>query len=342
MVRKTIGAVPASARSARPTPALWSPTALGRRQEVIVLVLLCGISAALGVGTDTFFTSTNLLNVAVYVSWFAIAALGVSLAIIVGGIDLSVAAVMALAGLICASALDANAPLPIALLLGLGSGLLVGGINGVLVSRFRLPPFIVTLGSMGIARGITLGLTSGAPVRDLPSSFRVLGQGAVSIGTLQLPLPVLWMLILAGLVGVMLHRTVLGRYIYTVGSDERALQIVGVPTGQVKMLAYVLSSSLAAIAGMIMTAKLGVAAPTAASGYELDILAAAVIGGASLFGGEGSVSGIVLGALLMQITRNGLVLLGLPTFLQWLTIGAMILLVILLDYGRRRGQDTRR
>jgi len=129
---------------------------------------------------------------------------------------------------------------------------------------------------------------------------------------------------------------VLGRYIYTVGSDERALLVVGVPTNLVKLLAYSLSGLLAAFSGILMTAKLGVAAPMAANGYELDIIAAAVIGGASLFGGEGAIPGIVLGTVLMQTARNGLVLLGLPTFWQWLTIGAMILLVILIDFWRRR------
>ena len=213
---------------------------------------------------------------------------------------------------------------------------LVGLLNGALVSWFHLPPFIVTLGTMGLARGATLGLTSGAPVRNLPESFRVLGQGALAIGRLSVPLPLLRMLLFAALVSLMLHQTILGRYIYTVGSDERALVFVGVSTGHVKLLAYTLSAALAAIGGIVMTAKLGVAAPMAASGYELDIIAAAVIGGVSLFGGEGSVTSIILGALLMQITRNGLVLLGLPAFLQWLTIGAMILLVLLLDFGRRR------
>jgi ribose transport system permease protein len=212
----------------------------------------------------------------------------------------------------------------------------VGLINGTLVGRFSLPPFIVTLGTMGLARGITLGLTSGAPVRDLPGSFRLLGQGDVTIGGLSLPLPAFWVLLLAALVSLLLHQTLLGRYIYTVGSDERALKVVGVPTGRVKLLAYTLSSVLAAFGGIIMTAKLGVAAPMAAAGYELDIIAAAVIGGASLFGGEGTVTGIILGTVLMQTARNGLVLLGLPTFWQWLTIGAMILLVIMLDLWRRR------
>ncbi|MBC8161800.1 MAG: ABC transporter permease [Roseiflexaceae bacterium] len=314
----------------------WGWGALVRRQELIVFLLLLLMSAALGLGTETFFTGTNLLNIAIYVSWFAIAAFGVGIAIIVGGIDLSVAAVMALAGLVCASTLQQGLPLPVAILLGLLSGTLAGLLNGALVSKFHLPPFIVTLGTMGVARGITLGLTNGAPVRDLPEAFRLLGQGALVVGPVSLPLPLLWMLLLATLVSLMLHQTVLGRYIYVVGTDERALLVVGVPTGRVKLLAYILSGALAAFGGMIMTAKLGVASPVAASGYELDIIAAAVIGGASLFGGEGTVTGIILGALLMQITRNGLVLLGLPTFWQWLTIGAMILLVILLDFGRRR------
>ncbi len=306
------------------------------RQELIVFLLLLAAGTALSLGTETFFTSTNLLNVAIYVSWFAIAAFGAGIAIIIGGIDLSVGSVMALAGLVCAIALQEGLQLFAAIALGLLSGLFVGLINGVLVGRFRLPPFIVTLGTMGLARGITLGLTSGAPVRDLPGSFRVLGQGELAIGAIVLPLPALWVLLLAALVSLLLHQTVLGRYIYAVGSDERALMVVGVPTSRVKLLAYTLSGVLAAIGGIVMTAKLGVAAPMAAAGYELDIIAAAVIGGASLFGGEGTVTGIILGTVLMQTARNGLVLLGLPTFWQWLTIGAMILLVILLDLWRRR------
>lgn len=335
-MEKAAAAIPARRRAGLTRRARWLWGALVRRQELIVALLLLVISAALGLGTETFFTGTNLINVAIYVSWFAIAAIGVGTAIIVGGIDLSVAAVMALAGLVCAITLQQGLPLPLAVGLGLLSGTLVGMLNGALVSWFRLPPFIVTLGTMGVARGITLGLTNGTPVRDLPASFRLLGQGALPIGPVSLPLPLLWMGLLAALVSLMLHRTVLGRYIYVVGSDERALLTVGVPTGRVKLLAYTLSGALAAFGGMIMTAKLGVASPLAASGYELDIIAAAVIGGASLFGGEGTITGIILGALLMQIARNGLVLLDLPTFWQWLTIGAMILLVILLDFGRRR------
>jgi ribose transport system permease protein len=306
------------------------------RQEFTVFLLLLTMGFALSMGTDTFFTATNLLNVAIYVSWFAIAAFGVGVAIIVGGVDLSVGSVMALAGLVCALALQNGADVIPAVLSGALVGVLVGVVNGTLVGYYRLPPFIVTLGTMGLARGITLGLTAGAPVRDLPSDFRWLGQGELLIGSLPLPLPVLLALGLALCVSLILQRTVLGHYIYTVARDERALLFTGVPTERVKLLAYTLSSLLAALGGMVMTAKLGVAAPMAALGYELDIIAAAVIGGVSLFGGEGSVIGIVLGTVLMQIARNGLVLLGLPTFWQWLTIGAVILMVILFEYWRRR------
>lgn len=307
------------------------------RQELTVFLLLLMIGSALSIGTDTFFTTTNLLNVAVYVSWFAIAAFGAGVAIIVGGVDLSVGSVMALAGLVCALALQSGVPLLLAVLLGAFMGVLVGVVNGTLVGYYHLPPFIVTLGTMGLARGITLGLTGGVPVRDLPSAFRWLGQGELLLGSFAVPLPVFWMLGLALLVTLVLQRTVLGHYIYTLARNEPALLFTGVPTERVKLLAYALSGLLAALGGIVMTAKLGVAAPMGALGYELDIIAAAVIGGASLFGGEGSVIGIVLGTILMQIARNGLVLLGLPTFWQWLTIGAVILLVILFDNWRRRG-----
>jgi ribose transport system permease protein len=243
---------------------------------------------------------------------------------------------MALAGLVCAQALQAGLPLALAVALGLLSGGLVGLINGLLVGRFGLPPFIVTLGTMGVARGVTLGLTDGSPLRELPAAFRALGQSDLQVGPLTLPLSLLAMAVLALLVGLILDRTVLGRYIYTLGRDERALRLSGVPTSQIKVTVYILSGLLAAAGGLIMTAWLGVAAPTAAEGYELDIIAAAVIGGTSLFGGEGSVLGVVLGTLLMLIVRNGMVLLGFPSYWQIGAIGAMILAVVLIDYARRR------
>lgn len=310
--------------------------ALVGRQELVVFGLLLAVGAFLSSQTDTFLTNNNLFNVARAFSWIAIAAFGESMVIIIGGIDLSVGAVMALAGLITALGLQAGYAAPVAVLAGLLTGGLVGWINGMMVGRVKLPSFIVTLGTMSIARGVTFGLTGGWPVRNLPEGFRLLGQSDLPLAGLFLPLPVLFMLGLALLVSLLLGQTVLGRYIYTLGSSEQALIVSGVNVTQIKVLVYTLAGLLTATAGLLMTARLGVAAPTAAVGYELDIIAAAVIGGTSLFGGEGSILGVLLGAATMQILRNGLVLLGFPAYWQAAAIGAMILVAILLDYWRRQ------
>jgi ribose transport system permease protein len=309
---------------------------LVNRQELVVLFLLLVVGAFLSFQTDTFLNRDNLFNVARNFSWIAIAAFGESMVIIIGGIDLSVGAVMALSGLICALCMQAGVAAPLAVLAGLATGGLVGVVNGALVGRVRLSPFIVTLGTLSIARGITFGLAGGWPVRNLPPGFRVLGQAELVLGPLNLPIPVLVMVVLALLVFFLLDRTVLGRYIFTLGGSERALLVSGIDLTQIKVLVYTLCGVLAAIGGVLMTARIGVAAPTAATGYELDIIAAAVIGGTSLFGGEGSILGVLLGAAFMQVLRNGLVLLGFPAYWQSAAIGAMILIALLLDYWRRQ------
>jgi ribose transport system permease protein len=306
------------------------------RHEIVVLVLLLVIGAFLSLQTDTFLTWNNLSNISRAFSWIAIAAFGESMVIIIGGIDMSVGAVMALAGLISARCLEAGLPLPLAIVAGLLTGGLVGWVNGTLVGRVRLPPFIVTLGTMSIARGVTFGLTGGWPVRNLPQGFRMLGQHDLPLGSLSLPLPVLFMLGLAVLVSLLMGKTVLGNYIYALASSERALLTSGVNVVQIKALVYTLCGVLTATGGFLMTARLGVAAPTAAVGYELDIIAAAVIGGTSLFGGEGSTVGVLLGAAVMQMLRNGLVLLGLSAYWQTAALGTMILAFILLDHWRRQ------
>jgi len=314
----------------------WTWRALFSRQELVVFILLVFVATFLGLWTDTFFSSNNLFSVLRAFSWIAIAAFGESMVIIIGGIDLSTGAVMALSGLISAIFMRAGLSVPLAIVAGLLTGGAVGWVNGTMVGRIRLPPFIVTLGTMSIARGIAFGLTGGWPVRDLPQSFRLLGQHQLPVGPWLVPLPVLFMLALAVLVGLLLGRTLLGRYIYTLNSSERALLVSGVNVVQLKVLVYTLCGLLTAVGGLLMTARLGVAAPTAAAGYELDIIAAAIIGGSSLFGGEGSIPGVLLGAAIMQMLRNGLVLLGFPVYWQSVTIGATILIAILLDYWRRR------
>lgn len=309
---------------------------LGRRESA-ALALLLAIGMLLSLQSETFLTANNLLNVVRSFSWIAIAAFGESLVIIIGGIDLSVGAVMGLAGLIGARFMQSGIPLVPAIAAGLFTGCLVGWINGTIVGRVRLPPFMVTLGTMSIVRGIAFGLTGGWPVRDLPLAFRLLGRDA-EIYSVAVPVPMLVMVALAVLMSLLLTHTVHGTYIYTLGSNERALLVSGVNVAQIKVFVYTLCGLLAAIGGLLMTARLGVAAPTAATGYELDIIAAAVIGGTSLFGGEGSTFGVLVGAAVMQVLRNGLVLSGFPAYWQTTVLGTMILLFILLDYWRRRGQ----
>jgi ribose transport system permease protein len=305
------------------------------RQEVFVFILLLVAVIFLSLSTDTFLTANNLQNVSRNFAWITIPAFGESLVIIIGGIDLSVGAVMALSGLITALALRFGLPIPLALFAGLLAGSAVGWVNGTLVGRVRFPPFIVTLGTASIVRGIIFGLAEGWPIRDLPSNFRYFGQADVLLGPLAIPVPVIITILLAILVYIFLKKTILGRYIYTLGDNEQALIVTGVGLPKLKTIVYTLCGTLTAVGGILMTARLGVAAPTAATGYELDIIAAVIIGGTSLFGGEGSTLGVLLGAAFMQILRNGLVLLGLPAYWQSAALGSMILLALLLDLWRQ-------
>jgi ribose transport system permease protein len=305
------------------------------RQELFVFVLLLIVILFLSFTTDTFLSSNNLQNVARNFAWIAIPAFGESLVIIVGGIDLSVGSVMALAGLVSALSLRIGLPSPLAVLAGLAAGCLVGWLNGTLVGRVRFPPFIVTLGTSTIVRGVIYGLAGGWPVRDLPPGFRFLGQANIGLASLAIPVPVLVVLVLALLVSALLNQTILGRYIYALGDNEQALIVTGIGLPQIKTVVYTLCGLLTAVGGILMTARLGVAAPTAAVGYELDIIAAVIIGGTSLFGGEGSTLGVLLGAAFMQVLRNGLVLLGFPAYWQTAVLGSIILLALLLDYWRK-------
>jgi ribose transport system substrate-binding protein len=314
-------------------------TTIGRYPVVVLLLLtMTGILSSLQ--QRTFFTGPNLLNVARTFSWLAIAAFGESMVIIVGGIDLSVGATMGLAGLISALCMQLGLPVPLAIVAGLATGVMVGWLNGTIVAHVKLPPFIVTLGTMSIVQSLTHGLSGGWSVTDLPQGFRVLGQSDLMLGPISLPLPFIFVLGLAVLVSLLTNQTLLGRYIYALADSEQALRISGLNVIQVKVTTYALCGLLAATGGLLMTARLGVATPTAATGYELDIIASAVIGGTSLFGGKGSILGVLLGAAFMQVLRNGLVLLGVPAYWQEAAMGAMILLAILLDYWQRENTPT--
>lgn len=306
------------------------------RQEFGVVLILLAMVVFLSLYTDTFLTSTNIFNILRAFSWIAISAFGQCLVIITTGVDLSVGSVMALSGLASAMLLERGVPVSIAVVGGLAVGLIVGLANGLMITKGKLPPFIATLGTLLMARGICNGLSGGWPVRDLPQSFRMLGQYDIPIGDVGVPLPLIFMLILAVITSLFLSRTTWGYRIYAVGGNEEATRLSGISTDKIKIMVYTLCGVLTAIGGVLMTARLGVAAPTAAAGYELDVIAAAVVGGTSFSGGEGTILGVLVGAAIMQVLRTGLVLTGVSAYWLQAVQGFVIVTAIMLDQLRKR------
>jgi len=290
------------------------------------------LGAVLTFASPVFLTGENLATVARQFSVIGIISVGMTFVIVAGEIDLSVGSVLALAGIVTAKlAVDYAWPLPGAVLMGCISGTLAGLLNGVLVVAMGIPSFIITLGMMSVVRGLTYVITQGAPVSDLPEGIRFLGYGTV----FGVSVPVITMLLSAVAGGVVLARTKLGRYVYASGGNLEAARLSGVPTAQVRVFVFALTGALAAMAGIINTGWVTIAQPVAGLGYELDVIAAVIIGGASFSGGKGTVLGTMLGATLMGFLRNGLVLLGVNVYWQQVAIGAVIVLAVMLDKVRR-------
>ncbi len=285
------------------------------------------LSLVLWALTPHFLTVSNLLNVAQQTTLVAIVAVGMTFVIITAGIDLSVGSVLAFAGVVMATLLQKGVPLALALLVGLGTGLLGGVLNGLLITFGRLPPFIATLGMMSMARGAALMFTEGRPVSGFSDAFRWFAVGEV----LHIPVPVIVMLIVYALAHFVLTRTKLGRYTYAIGGNEEAAILSGVNVRLYKTLVYGLCGMLSGLAAIILTARLNSAQPIAGMMYELDAIAATVIGGTSLTGGEGTVIGTLIGALIIGVLRNGLNLLDISSFVQQIVIGGVIVVAVLLD-----------
>jgi ribose transport system permease protein len=252
--------------------------------------------------------------------------------IISGGIDLSVGSVLALSGIALGNALQAGVPVPVAIVLALAVGLACGLVNGVLVTFGRLPPFIATLGMMSVARGAALMLAEGRPISGFDDGFRMLATGRV----VMLPAPAL----IAGLIYAVAHfvlgYTVFGRAAYAIGGNEEAARLSGVHVRYHKTAIYGVAGLMSAAAAVILTARLNSAQPTAGTMYELDAIAATVIGGTSLLGGEGTIMGALIGALVMGVLRNGLNLLNVSSFFQQVVIGVVIIGAVLVDMSLKR------
>lgn len=305
------------------TKSFWSHNA---RQLGTVIGLIC-LMLFFWIWTPYFLTVSNILNIAQQTSINAIIAVGLTFVILTAGIDLSVGSIMAFAGVVMASVLQADLPVYIAIIVGLLVGGLCGIVNGLFISYGKLPPFISTLGMMSVARGAALLFTDGRPISGFSSDFRFIATGEI----FRIPVPVIIMIVVYLLAHFILTRTKLGRYTYAIGGNEEAALLSGINVKVIKTAIYGLCGMLSGLAAILLTSRLNSAQPIAGIMYELDAIAATVIGGTSLVGGEGKISGTLIGALIMGVLRNGLNLLGVSSFIQQIVIGSVIILAVLID-----------
>jgi ribose transport system permease protein len=283
-----------------------------------------------------FFTAENLLNVSLQISITAIIAVGMTFVILTSGIDLSVGALVAFSGIVTTSVLRMDMPFATAIALasraGIGVGAGSGLVAGFCVTKLNITPFIVTMSLMTIWRGASFLLTDGRPIWELPPAFSVLGSGRIA----AIPIPSIIMIAIYGVAYVVLTKTVFGRYVYAVGGNKDAARLSGIPTDTVIVKAYVLSGALSAVSGILLASRMNSGQPNAGLMYELDVIAAVVVGGTSLFGGRGSIIGTFLGAMLIGILRNGLNLLNVSSYLQMIVLGVVILFAVMLDQLKKK------
>ena len=291
----------------------------------LAFALICLI---LAFSTPRFFTVSNLMIIGTQVSINALLAFGVTFVIITGGIDLSLGSMVAVAGVTAALFAHPDAyPLIVPLLAGLGAGLFFGAFNGFVVTNSKVPPFIVTLGTMTIGRGLALILSKGRPVSNLSDSFNFIGGGNI----FGIPFPIVILIIAFILCSVILNKTVLGRYMYAIGGNEPAARASGISVNNVKMWVYTLCGVLSAVGGILLTSRITTGQPNAGVGFELDAIAAAIIGGTSTSGGTGTMSGTLIGALLIGVISNSLDLLNVTSYYQQVVMGIIIIGAVVLD-----------
>ncbi|MEZ0481836.1 ribose ABC transporter permease [Planococcus sp. SSTMD024] len=289
---------------------------------ILIIIIITAIN-------PSFLSMSNILNVLRQVSINALIAFGMTFVILTGGIDLSVGSILALTGAVTAGMMASGVDPILAMLLGLFLGAVLGAINGVIIAKGKVAPFIATLATMTIYRGLTLVYTEGRPISGLGDSmaFQMLGKGYF----LGIPVPVVTMLISFGILYFILKKTTFGRRVYAVGGNEEASVLSGINADRIKIYVYSLVGALAGLASLILTSRLNSAQPTAGQMFELDAIAAVVLGGTSLTGGRGWIVGTLIGALIIGVLNNGLNLIGVSSFFQQVVKGAVILLAVLLD-----------
>ncbi len=321
------------------TPPQWSAGMFVQRYGIfLALLLLCLVLALI---SENFLTTRNILNVLRQTSINGILAIGMTFVILTRGIDLSVGSVAALAGVVAASlattssaGMVAGGPYPavIAILAGLAAGMACGSVSGAIVARFGVPAFVVTLGMLSAARGLTLIYAGGRPIPNLTEEFRWIGTGSIW----GIPVPIFLLLGTFAIAHFVLTQTRFGRHVYAVGGNPHAAKVSGLPLRRIRFSVYVISGALAGLAGMVLAARTGSGLPQAGIAYELDAIAAVVIGGTSLAGGVGRVTGTLIGALLIGVMNNGLDLLGVESYYQQVIKGILIVAAVMLDQSKNK------
>lgn len=303
----------------------------GGTSTLTIFLIFVAMVVILSIVKPAFMDKTNLLNTARAFSAYAIAGLGVSMVIMTGGIDISVGSIYGLAGVVTALSIKGGVPTPVAIILGVISGAICGAFNGGLVVFCKLPPMIATLGSQQIFRGICYITTKGYPISGLGKGFLWLGQGYF----LGIPISIYSMILIIIIFAIFRNMTTTGRRIFAMGGNAEATRISGINIQWLTILCYLLSGVTAGFAGIMNSSKLGVCQPTAGSGFEMDAIASVVIGGSSLSGGEGTVLGTVIGAAIIGVLRNALVLLSVDSYFQTLIIGTVIIVFVSIDQIRK-------
>jgi ribose/xylose/arabinose/galactoside ABC-type transport system permease subunit len=314
---------------------MTSRIVLGLKKYAVVIGFV-GIVVALSFRSPAFLTATNLLNLVRQTSIHGIMAVGMTFVILTGGIDLSVGSILALAGGLGASLEHRGWPVLLVVAATVLIGSFLGWVNGMVITKGKVTPFVVTLGTMSIARGAAHLFTNAQPISGFSPAFRFLGAGEVC----HVPVPILLFLFSVGAAAVLLQRTRFGRYLYAIGGNLQAARLSGIPVDRCTTAAYVLCGLTAALSAAVLTARLNAAESIAGTGYELDVIASVVIGGTSLAGGRGSVWGTLLGALLIGTINNGMNLMQISAYFQLVVKGAMIVGAVLLDRLRVSSRDT--
>lgn len=302
---------------------------LDKYKSLIGLIVLCVV---ITIVSPAFMTLSNITNIFTQVSTNAIIAIGMTFVILTGGIDLSVGSTVAISGALAASILKSTNNIPLAILVAAITGIIIGLINGILISKGKLQAFIVTLATMTIFRGATLVFTNGTPISKLSETFVKIGNGKIGF----IPIPVIITIIILIISIYLLTQTRFGRYLYALGGNEDSAKLSGINTNKIKTLVYMISGFASSIAGIIIASRIGSASPNAGTSFELDAIAAVVIGGTSLSGGEGKITGTIIGALIIGVLNNGLNLMNVSPFYQSIVKGLVILIAVLLDKKSRK------